>query len=265
MIKAGNNTYANVFVAGVNNRTENSEQLAYGSIVINNTDDMLEQIHQMENDMSGRNKMVASELANDGPSKKVNENNDDVMIIENNSEIQPETVPATEPTAAPASKTIESVEEKADATMVADVDRAANEANEKNETSFKKRKMVISTEKILQVLRCKGRAAAKGKMRSIMQRRSSNVSQRRSSVVKRKSSIARISFERKQKSIEPTSNPKPYKCVVDGCSYAGAHKRYLAAHMKRHNFHKLIDCTKCEKKFKSADHDALVKHLSEHE
>lgn len=47
-------------------------------------------------------------------------------------------------------------------------------------------------------------------------------------------------------------DPKPFKCDVIGCTYAGARKAYLKNHMKSHKT--VFECNSCDKKY-------LTKHL----
>lgn len=154
---------------------------------------------------------------------------------------------------APAADSVKSTKKKAGAAKTGKTERVIDDdgATEQIEAPPKKRKVRISVENLPRVIRTKKRAAAKARRSSIVPRRSS--------VTKIKSSIGP-----KSNSGEPISDPKPFKCVVDGCAYAGARKGHLTSHMKGHAKDKLVDCTKCEKKLKSADPVQFAKHMAEH-
>lgn len=130
----------------------------------------------------------------------------------------------------------------------------------------KKRKVRISVENLPKVLQTKKRASVKARRSSNAARRSSIpargsfITIRRSSIAKRKSSIARKS----NSGDASPPNPKPFACLVYGCSYAGARKQYLGAHMKKHAKDKLVDCKMCDMQFKTGDAIQLAKHVAEH-
>lgn len=144
----------------------------------------------------------------------------------------------------------------------------------------KKQKVRISAENLPKVLQAKKRASEKAR-RTIVPHR---ISGGRSSMKGRKSSVGphRISggpppknsmkMKKRKTSIgpnskaikPPTSDPKPFKCAVFGCAYAGARAGYLKTHMKGHDKDKLVGCKKCDMKFKSADGILLAKHSADH-
>lgn len=57
-------------------------------------------------------------------------------------------------------------------------------------------------------------------------------------------------------------DPKPHKCPVHDCKYAGKEKHYLARHMKRHAKEKLLTCGSCPKMFREPND--LDEHIREH-
>lgn len=67
-----------------------------------------------------------------------------------------------------------------------------------------------------------------------------------------------INISRKSMQVDP----KPFKCLVVGCAYAGTRKDYLARHMQKHAKENLFPCEMCPKKFN--EQNALDEHILEH-
>lgn len=124
-----------------------------------------------------------------------------------------------------------------------------------------KRKVRISAENLPKIMRAKKRASVKARRSTMVPHRISSGPPPRTSLKKRKTSIGPKSSD----AIKPSaSDSKPCKCPVFGCEYAGARANYLKTHMKRHDKEKLVNCKKCDMKFKSADGILLAKHLADH-
>lgn len=182
---------------------------------------------------------------------------------------------------------------KADRTPDADdnVDADADAVVEERATKRAKRqpkKVRISAENLPKVLRdAKKRASMKARRSSHGPHRKSTqkgaVPQQRTRRGRRSSKVRisvtaspqtsvvlkkrKTSIGPKSKPIEPSkskADPKPFKCAVFGCDYAGARPGHLKTHMKRHDKEKLIDCKKCDMKFKSSDGIPYAKHSADH-
>lgn len=168
------------------------------------------------------------------------------FFIENPSEVEPATV------------SVKNTVKNADNAMKVEPDEPKNDHDAVNDaaaeietkpkqkkpasTKPRRKKVRISTENLAHVKRAKKRSTIKGRRTSIIPRRSSTG---------RKSNVN-----------DAPADSKPFKCAVYGCKYAGAKKHYLTLHMKSHDKDKLIDCNKCDMKFKSTE--PYLKHMSKH-
>lgn len=140
-------------------------------------------------------------------------------------------IPEVPSKAVPAADRVESTVKESDAAKTGNIDQTTDDDGSKPEqieSSTRKRRVRISVKNLLRVIRTSKRASGNANRNSNAARRSS-IEPRRSSVVERKSSI-----DPKSNSVEPASDPKPFKCIVHGCSFASAHKRNLPRHMKIH-------------------------------
>lgn len=83
---------------------------------------------------------------------------------------------------------------------------------------------------------------------------------KRISVIHRKS--GRTSFAKVIVISRQSIDPKPFKCLVGGCTYAVARKHYLTKHMQKHAKEKTFVCEMCPKNFN--EQTALDEHIHEH-